>query len=126
MLKRLSILYVDDDEAIRNVMRIMLRRRFGDVYIASNGKEGFDLYINYEPDMVVTDNEMPVMNGATLIAKIHERNKEQPIIMTKSFSDDERTMNCKVCANVIKPIDAEKLIEAICYCMGMRQGGKFT
>ncbi|MBF0458720.1 MAG: response regulator [Nitrospirae bacterium] len=118
-LKRISILCIDDDEAIRNVMKAFLRRRFGEIYIAENGKEGLELYIKYKPDIVVTDNGMPVMDGVALVKKILEIDKDQPIIMTKSFADDEHSKDCKVCANIIKPVDADKLAEAICYCLGL-------
>ncbi|MBF0555105.1 MAG: response regulator, partial [Nitrospirae bacterium] len=119
ILKQISILCIDDDEAIRNVMSATLRRRFGAIYMAQNGKEGLELYIKYEPDIVITDNVMPVMDGVALVSKILEINKDQPIIMTKSFADDEHSKNCKVSATIIKPLEIEKLIEAICCCMGI-------
>ncbi|WP_420263776.1 response regulator [Candidatus Magnetominusculus dajiuhuensis] len=118
-LKRLSVLFIDDDGAIRNVMSATLRRRFGEIYMAQNGREGLELYVKYEPDIVITDNVMPVMDGVALVKKVLEINKDQPIIMTKSFADDEHSKDCKVCATIIKPIEIEKLIEVICYSMGI-------
>ncbi|MEO5359406.1 MAG: response regulator [Nitrospirota bacterium] len=118
-LRRFSVLCVDDDEAIRNVMRLTLKRRFGEIYMAENGREGLELYMRYDPDMVITDNLMPVMDGVALIQKILQIRKEQPIILTKSFVDDERSRDCKVCANLIKPVDLDKLIETIFHCMGI-------
>lgn len=118
-LRRFSVLCVDDDEAIRNVLRLTLKRRFGEIYLAENGREGLELYLKYDPDMVISDNLMPVMDGVAMIQRILQINKDQPIILTKSFVDDERSRGCKASAYLIKPVDLEKLIETIFHCMGI-------
>ncbi|MBF0537529.1 MAG: response regulator [Nitrospirae bacterium] len=119
ILKTLTVLYVEDDEFIRKMLARFLKRRVAAVYDASNGKEGLETYIKHqdEIDVVITDIEMPVMDGKEMIERIFEVNKSQPIIITTAYRDEEHTSD-KVCRNVIKPIDEEQLLESIMYCIG--------
>ncbi|MBF0343907.1 MAG: response regulator [Nitrospirae bacterium] len=117
ILKSLSVLYVEDDDILRVGLGKYLRRRFGATYFAQHGKEGLDLYIEHDPDIVITDIEMPIMSGNAMIEKILEIDKDQPIIITTAFNDDEHTSR-GVCANLIKPIDVDKLTDAIYHCIG--------
>ncbi|MBF0343786.1 MAG: response regulator [Nitrospirae bacterium] len=116
VLKQLSALYVEDNDAMRESLGKYMRRRFGELWLSQNGKEGLELYKKHCPDIVITDIEMPVMDGITMITKIREINDDQPIIITTAFNDDEHT-NIR-CLNLIKPIDAERLIDAVLYCVG--------
>ncbi|MBF0319889.1 MAG: response regulator [Nitrospirae bacterium] len=115
ILKTLSALYVEDDAAMLDGLAKFMRRRFGDVYLAKNGKEGLELYITHNPDIVITDIEMPVMNGIVMINKILKIKNDQPIIITTAFNDDDHVSNR--CVNLIKPINVERLIDAIFCCI---------
>ncbi|KJU86566.1 response regulator receiver protein [Candidatus Magnetobacterium bavaricum] len=116
VLKGLSVLYVEDDDLLRANLGKYLKRRFGEVFLASNGREGLDIYNRRKPDFVITDINMPVMNGNEMIKSILEVDDAQPIIITTAFNDDEHTS--LRCVNLIKPIDTNKLLEAIFYCIG--------
>ncbi|MBF0337611.1 MAG: response regulator [Nitrospirae bacterium] len=118
ILKALTVLYVEDDEFIRKMLGRFLRRRVAVVYDACNGKEGLDAYIKYqeEIDIVITDIEMPVMNGIEMIERIFAIDHSQPIIITTAYKDEEH-MSEKVCLNVIKPIDEEMLLKCIIHCV---------
>ncbi|MBF0317515.1 MAG: response regulator [Nitrospirae bacterium] len=121
ILKTLTVLYVEDDEFIRKMLARFLRRRVAAVYEAGNGKEGLEAYIKNkdEIDIVITDIEMPVMNGIEMIDRIFEIEESQPIIITTAYRDEEHTSD-KVCRNVIKPIDEEKLLESMIHCIGRK------
>ncbi|MBF0538807.1 MAG: response regulator [Nitrospirae bacterium] len=118
ILKGFSVLYVEDDEVLRTNLGKYLNRRFGKVFLASDGREGLDLYNNRKPDFVITDIHMPVMDGNEMIRAILEIDNEQPIIITTAFNDDEHTSSR--CVNIIKPINTNKLLEAIFCCMGIQ------
>ncbi len=118
VLRELTVLYVEDDDVLRANLGKFLKRRFGHVSVASNGKEGFDIYRDSKPDVVITDINMPVMDGNEMIRQILEIDDAQPIIITTAFNDDEHTSSR--CINLIKPIDMTKLLEAILYCMGLQ------
>jgi YesN/AraC family two-component response regulator len=108
----LSVLYVEDEAMIRILFTSFLKRRFKDVYIAANGKEGLDLFMAHRPDVVVTDIAMPLMNGFKMIELIKEVNPTQPIIITSGFNDDDNNSK-NVYAFLVKPIIKDELIDLI-------------
>jgi YesN/AraC family two-component response regulator len=111
VLKAISILYVEDDVMIKILFTNFLKRRFKDIYTASNGKEGLDLFNQHRPDVVVTDIAMPVMNGYKMIEEILLVNPLQTIIVTSGFNDDVKHKG--IYAYLVKPILKEELIDLI-------------
>ncbi|MBF0519365.1 MAG: response regulator [Nitrospirae bacterium] len=115
-LKDITVLYVEDDAIVRIIIAKFMRRRCKAVFEAENGKAGVELYKQHEVDIVVTDLEMPVMNGFEMIGHILKIEREQPIIITTGYNDDEHTV-IEACKHIIKPIDEEKLLNAIIDCV---------
>ncbi len=72
---RRSILLADDSAVMRHFFRETLAERNFDVYIASNGEEAWKLYQQHLPNLVITDIEMPRMDGLQLCKKIKENNQ---------------------------------------------------
>jgi len=62
-LKELKLLYVEDDENIREVLAAMLRRPRRELLVAADGEEGLALFEKRRPDIVVSDIRMPRMDG---------------------------------------------------------------
>lgn len=116
ILKNVSVLYVEDDLIVRISIAKFLRRRCKVVFEAEDGAAGVELYKQQEVDVVITDLEMPVMNGFEMIRRILEIQTRQPIIITTGYNDDEHKV-IDACDNIIKPIDEEKLLNAIIYCV---------
>ena len=119
-LKGLRVLYVEDDVIVRLSLGRFLRRRFKEVAEAGNGKDGLELYKALRPDIVITDIEMPVMNGIEMIEKISALGKDGPIIIVTTGYDDDRHKSGSACANLLKPLDHELLVEVIVRCMNDR------
>lgn len=117
ILKTISVLYVEDDDLVRESIGKFLRRRCKVVYEAENGKTGLELYNWHAVDIVITDLEMPVMDGFEMIKMILETNGIQPIVITTGYSDDEHKVR-EACEHIIKPIDEDKLISAVLFCLG--------
>ncbi|MBF0488343.1 MAG: response regulator [Nitrospirae bacterium] len=91
------------------------------------GKEGLDVYISNKEDidLVITDIQMPAMNGMAMIEEILKIDGAQPIIITTAYDDELHTSD-KVCRNIIKPIENDALIEGIMFCMGVKTSGTGT
>ncbi len=111
-LKELTLLYVEDDKLIRTHTARFLRRRCKNLIEATNGQEGYEAYLENPDCVVVTDIEMPVMDGLEMIDKILKENSRQPIIITTGYNDDAHKSK-KVHKNLIKPIILTELAEAI-------------
>ncbi len=107
-----SILYVEDEENIRNVLTKILLRKFSEVLSASSGAEGLRLYLEKRPDIVITDIRMPDMSGIEMSRRIREINPEALIVVTTAFTDVEHFLDAislGINRFIIKPIDSQKL-----------------
>lgn len=97
-----SILLVDDDCIFRQIIFLILQKNNYIVHEAVNGKDAFSIYKSHAPDLVLTDVNMPEMDGVELTAKIRESNQHIPIIV---MSADEENFEAaeKVGANITFP-----------------------
>ena len=113
MLSSIVVVYAEDEYDIRNQVATFLRRRVKEVFEAENGKEGLELIKKHDPDIVITDLEMPVMNGLDFIKKIREfYNGGKPIIVLTGYSDDDHHTDLAD-YYIYKPIDLFNLLEVI-------------
>ena len=116
MSDKLTILYVEDENDIReNTMR-PLKRLCDELITASDGKEGLELYKKYKPDIVISDINMPNMNGIEMSKAIKAINSEQPIVFTTAHSDSSYFMDAiemQVDGYILKPIDYDLLKQKV-------------
>lgn len=112
-LKDIVIVYVEDEDAIRSKIASFLKRRVKGVYEASNGKDGVELIKEYNPHVVITDIEMPIMNGLEMIKVIRELyDGKKPIIVITGYKDEQHYTD-EADAYLYKPINLHKLIDTI-------------
>ena len=88
-LKNISILCVEDEDGIRQTIVNTLNYYFKDVYEATNGNEGFELYDYYKPKIVITDIQMREGNGVEIVTRIRENDFETMINMLTAHSTEE-------------------------------------
>lgn len=113
LLKKLSCVYVEDEELILEQISMLLKRRLKDIHPASNGKEGVEAVAKFDPDIIITDLEMPVMNGIEMIAEIREKyGPEKLIIVITGYKDKEHYTE-QADGYMYKPVDVSKLTEMI-------------
>jgi two-component system KDP operon response regulator KdpE len=75
------ILVVEDEEAIRGLLRLALEAAGYEVVEAANGLEGLAIYHQTAIGLVITDLEMPVMDGVTMIAALRDAQAQIPVIV---------------------------------------------
>ncbi len=112
-LKQLNCLYVEDDASIRGPFLLMIQRYFKEVVVAKNGEEGLEKFHHFQPDIIISDVRMPVMDGIEMISRIKEKNSEVLIVFITAFSDVEylkQAIDLGVDGYITKPIDKKKLI----------------
>lgn len=115
-LKQISLLYVEDDESIRTQVSHYLSRKVGCLWTANDGLQGLEMFKAKQPDIVVSDIMMPVMNGLEMVSAIKEVSPETPIIFTTAFNDANylsEAIKLHVDNYVLKPVDLAELISAI-------------
>ena len=112
------ILYVEDVEDIRLPISEILTLLGYEVRCANNGKQGVEAAENWQPDLILMDLRMPVMDGPTAIRTLHSNpdTSDIPIFVLSAYSDAETRDSCEqigVDRFISKPIDVEKLDTAI-------------
>ena len=120
--KDISILFVEDDEGISKKMELLLYEIFSKIKVAFDGKEALEEYCNYYktnneyPDLIITDIQMPNMDGIELIKHIYKENPNQKIIVLSAHNESEYLMelvNLGIYRFILKPMDYDNFFEII-------------
>jgi diguanylate cyclase (GGDEF)-like protein len=118
ILKNITILYAEDEKDLREVTHQILKGFTKKQYVAQNGQEGLELFKAHENeiDLIITDVNMPVMNGLDMVKEIKKININIPIIVATAFSNKEyllEAIDIGVDKYVLKPIDIAKLLQVM-------------
>lgn len=116
MLENMRVLYVEDNEDIREELAETLEFDVKELFIAENGEEGLEKFKKYKPDIVITDIKMPKMDGLKMSAEIKKISPTTPIIITTAFSDASyliKAIEIGIDRYVTKPIDIDKLYQKL-------------
>ncbi len=113
-----TILTVDDSGSLRQMVAFSLKAAGYDVVQAVDGQDGLNRAKEKTVDLVLTDQNMPVMDGLTLITNLRTLASYQkvPILMLTTESSDELKAKGKAAgANgwLVKPFDPKRLIEVV-------------
>lgn len=115
-ISKVDILYVEDEESIRDRLVRFLRRRTERLFVASNGLEGLEIFKSRNIDLVITDIRMPVMDGLTMSENIREIDQDVPIIITTGHNDEEfflRSIDIGIDKYLKKPINFKDFISTV-------------
>ncbi len=112
LLEDISILYVEDEQSIREGYGRALRRIANHIYTAENGKEGLELYTKYKPDIVISDIKMPIMNGIEMLKAIKEIDEDCQVVFTTAHNDSSyllEALELEVNGYLQKPVSKDLL-----------------
>jgi len=88
-LNTMKILYVEDDEVIAQAFITMVSRVVSHVKYCKNGKEALEEFNDFQPDIVITDIKMPIINGLDMAKEIRKIDDEIPIIILSAYNEIE-------------------------------------
>ncbi len=117
-----TIMIMDDEEMVRDVVRRMLIHLGYDVILTKDGKEAIDLYKESlgkekKPDLIIMDLTIPGgMGGKEAVQKILNIDPKAKIIVCSGYADDPIMANCKdygFCAAIVKPIQLQELSQVM-------------
>ena len=114
--KPLRVLYVEDDLNICENYTKVFSELFGSVEVANNGKEGLQKYAETSFDIVLTDINMPQMNGIEMIRDILQNNPEQIIIVTSAHDESSyllELIDLGIEKFLMKPVDFQKMMTVL-------------
>lgn len=117
-LKRLRVLYVEDDKDLRGTLETVLVKLFKEAVLCTNGKEGLDKILEYRDenknfDIIISDINMPEMSGIEMLKEIREFDKEIPFIFVTAYSESKFTMEAirfGVSHYITKPVNTQHLL----------------
>lgn len=115
-LSSFSVLYVEDEEGIRNNIYEILKQIFNKSFVAKNANEAFNIYESNKPDLIITDIRMPNETGIELIKRIRKRDSKVRVIITSAYTDLNYMLEATelhLVKYIIKPINETKLTEAL-------------
>ena len=120
-LKTLNILYVEDDLQIREKVTSVFSQVFNNIFVAANGQEGYDKFVqckdeDVQIDVIISDINMPKISGLEMIKKIRKLDKDVPFILTSAYSSSNillEAIKYGVTHYAVKPINLKEVIMQI-------------
>lgn len=114
----IRVLYVEDAQVIRDTISRLLELNGYNVAYAKNGEEGVKKALSWQPDVILMDLRMPVMDGFNAINEIrlNPLTKRIPVFVISAWSSKKERTQAKIAGAdgfFVKPPDLNKLIEAI-------------
>ena len=113
-----KILAVDDSRTMRNMVKSALLEAGFEVDLAEDGVEGLEMLAQSAPDLVITDINMPRLDGFGMIEGVRERSEcaALPILVLTTETGDKLKQRARAAGAtgwIVKPFDPEKLVSAI-------------
>lgn len=118
-LKRLRVLYVEDEEDAREQFAQFLKRIAGDLVTAKDGQEGLAAYHAHRPHIIITDIQMPTMDGLAMASIIRKLDKSTRIIVLTAYEQLDYlkgSINVGVDKYLTKPVDGRQLQATLLEC----------
>jgi len=114
--RNLTLLYIEDDDALRKQFLRVLTPRFKHVYEAKDGLEALEKFEQYTPQMMIVDINLPKINGLEVIERIRMKNNKVCIVILSAYSDQEKLLRAiplKLSQYLTKPVPQKKLLSVL-------------
>ena len=115
------VLIVDDDPDIRLLLRLELAAEGHEVFMAPDGAVGLERLAQHQPDLVVLDVMMPVLDGFGMLERKRDTGDATPVIMLSAKSEQadlDRALSLGAVEFVSKPFDLDRLMVLISRVLG--------
>lgn len=125
----IKLLLVEDDANLRYIVQSGLQDLIGgyEVMTADNGKEGLKAWEEFHPDIIISDIDMPVMDGLEMVRRIRETDGDTPVLFTSALTspkDVRKGFEIGVNNYVKKPFVPDELDAHIHAILKMKEGTK--
>ncbi len=116
----LTLLYVEDNDGLREKALKLLKKLFINVEYAIDGEDGYKRYKEYRPQIVITDISMPKLDGMEMMKQIKQIDPSTKFIVTSAFDDKEylvKAIELGVFHYMKKPIKTDELADVLIRCI---------
>jgi len=114
--EKIKVLVVDDEESARVALSKILTHDGYDVSAAGNGVEALEFLRNRDVDLIITDINMPEMNGLTFLRELNRIHPQSNVVMLTAYGEVEsylEAMNLGAFEYINKPVNYEDLKKVI-------------
>ncbi len=112
-----KILVIEDDDVMRELMRMSLAQSGYEVAVAEDGVRGYDTALFLKPDLIVTDIQMPGADGIHVVRRVRDTAglEQTPILVTTAFGTGSATFALQLGANAFepKPINTQSFLSTV-------------
>ncbi len=110
-----KILIVEDDANIAQLLHLYLEKEGFETQIAANGGKGVELFRSFQPDLVLLDIMLPVMDGWSVLGKIRSESKTPVIMLTAKGETDDKITGLEQGADdyIVKPFETKEVLARI-------------
>lgn len=112
----LKLLYVEDDTNARETTLKLLKNFFKDITIAVDGQDGIEKFQANKFDLVLSDINMPRLNGMEMLKIIREQNKSIPVLLLSAYNDSDyfiKAIELDIDGYILKPLVHKQFIKAL-------------
>ena len=116
MSKGLKLLYVEDDVSARETTLKLFNNFFKNITTANDGQDGLQKYNEGNFDLIISDINMPNLNGLEMLEKIREIDKDISVLMLSAYNDSEyflEAISLDIDGYIIKPLVHEQFLKAL-------------
>src|SRR3989440_9956989 len=112
-----TILVIEDDDVMRELMQLSLVRSGYEVTVAEDGVRGYDTALFVKPDLIVTDIQMPGADGVHVVRRVRDTRslENTPILVITAFGSGTATFSLQLGANAYepKPLDPRSFLSTV-------------
>ncbi len=115
-MNEISLLYIEDDKDVQEIYLDPIRQEVDRVYLANDGEEGYKVYLETKPDIILLDINMPKLDGLSLAKKIRQNDNRVKIIITTAYAEQDKLLQAielYLIKYILKPIDPLMLKKAL-------------
>lgn len=113
---KIKVLYVEDNEQARVSTLAVLSEFFFNIIVAIDGEDGLEKFSKNKIDLIITDINMPNLDGLDMIEKIREKNKEISVLLLSAYNDIEyfrHSIKLGVDGYLLKPLNIDQFLELL-------------
>jgi len=114
--KNMKLLYVEDNQEARETTKLILEEFFDNIIVAIDGQDGYEKFKDNDIDLIITDINMPKLNGLEMISKVREVDNNVSVLILSAHNEPEfLDYSIRLCIDsyLLKPIDIDLFLEAL-------------
>jgi len=112
----INLLIIEDDHKIRSSIARTLKIKIKNIFEAENPRAALEVLKNHKIDLIISDIEMPEMDGLTFVETLRKSNFNMPVIITSAYTSPDyfkKAIDLRIDKYITKPVKIQDLFEAI-------------